>query len=159
MKEWKITEGYKVKEGEVSWNELKRTTEKTAEERRPAHRIVALDGYGLNPGDLSWEKIEALGDFTVYDRTAVDEIVERAAEADIVLTNKTPLSAATLDKLPRLRYIGVLATGYNIVDIEAAKERGIVVTNIPSYSTDSVAQWYLPTSSTSPATWPPTRRA
>lgn len=100
MKEWKITEGYKVKEGEVSWNELKRTTEKTAEERRPAHRIVALDGYGLNPGDLSWEKIEALGDFTVYDRTAVDEIVERAAEADIVLTNKTPLSAATLDKLP-----------------------------------------------------------
>ncbi|MCR8911836.1 D-2-hydroxyacid dehydrogenase [Barnesiella sp. ET7] len=140
MKEWKITEGYKVKEGEVSWDELKRTAEKTPEERRPAHRIVALDGYGLNPGDLSWEKIEALGHFTVYDRTAVDEIVERAAEADIVLTNKTPLSAATLDKLPRLRYIGVLATGYNIVDIEAAKERGIVVTNIPSYSTDSVAQ-------------------
>ena len=140
MKEWKITEGYKVKEGEVSWDELKRTAEKTPEERRPAHRIVALDGYGLNPGDLSWEKIEALGHFTVYDRTAVDEIVERAAEADIVLTNKTPLSAETLDKLPRLRYIGVLATGYNIVDIEAAKERGIVVTNIPSYSTDSVAQ-------------------
>ena len=75
MKEWKITEGYKVKEGEVSWNELKRTTEKTAEERRPAHRIVALDGYGLNPGDLSWEKIEALGHFTVYDRTTPDEVL------------------------------------------------------------------------------------
>lgn len=140
MKEWKITEGYKVKEGEIPWEELKRTTETTAEERRKAHRIVALDGYGLNPGDLSWEGIEKLGEFTVYDRTAVDEIVERAAQADIVLTNKTPLSAATLDRLPRLRYIGVLATGYNIVDTMAAKERGIVVTNIPSYSTDSVAQ-------------------
>ena len=140
MKEWKITEGYKVKEGEIPWEELKRTTETTAEERRKAHRIVALDGYGLNPGDLSWEGIEKLGEFTVYDRTAVDEIVERAVQADIVLTNKTPLSAATLDRLPRLRYIGVLATGYNIVDTMAAKERGIVVTNIPSYSTDSVAQ-------------------
>lgn len=140
MKEWKITEGYKVKEDEVSWEEMKGTTEKTTEAHRHAHRIVALDGYGLNPGDLSWEQIESLGEFTVYDRTAVDEIVERAAQADIVLTNKTPLNAATLDKLPRLRYIGVLATGYNIVDIEAAKERGIVVTNIPAYSTDSVAQ-------------------
>ena len=140
MKEWKITEGYKVKEGEVSWEELKRTTEKATEEHRQAHRIVTLDGYGLNPGDLSWEGIERLGKLTVYDRTAVDEIVERAAGADIVLTNKTPLSAATLDQLPQLRYIGVLATGYNIVDIEAAKERGIVVTNIPSYSTNSVAQ-------------------
>ena len=140
MKEWKITEGYKVKEGEVSWEELKRTTEKATEEHRQAHRIVTLDGYGLNPGDLSWEGIERLGKLTVYDRTAVDEIVERAAGAGIVLTNKTPLSAATLDQLPQLRYIGVLATGYNIVDIEAAKERGIVVTNIPSYSTNSVAQ-------------------
>lgn len=140
MKEWKITEGYKVKESEVTWDEVKRTTEKATEEHRPAHRIVTLDGYGLNPGDLSWEGIEQLGKLTVYDRTAVNQIVERAAGADIVLTNKTPLSAATLDQLPQLRYIGVLATGYNIVDIEAAKERGIVVTNIPSYSTDSVAQ-------------------
>lgn len=102
--------------------------------------IVVLDGYTLNPGDLDWSRFGALGQLIVYDRTAVSEIVERAAEADIVLTNKTPLSAETLGQLPKLRYIGVLATGYNIVDIQAAKEHGVVVTNVPAYSTHSVAQ-------------------
>lgn len=140
MKEWKITEGYKVKEGEVSWEELKRQTEKATEEKRKAYRIVALDGYGLNPGDLSWENMAELGELTVYDRTAPDEIVSRATGAEIVLTNKTPLTQETMEKLPQLRYIGVLATGYNIVDTEAAKKRGIVVTNIPAYSSESVAQ-------------------
>ena len=140
MKEWKITEGYKVKEGEVSWEELKRQTEKATEEKRKAYRIVTLDGYGLNPGDLSWENMAELGELTVYDRTAPDEIVSRATGAEIVLTNKTPLTQETLEKLPQLRYIGVLATGYNIVDTEAAKKRGIVVTNIPAYSSESVAQ-------------------
>ena len=140
MREWKVTDGYKVKADELSWEELKNATENVIEEKRKSHRIVVLDGYGLNPGDLSWEGIERMGEFTVYDRTSVDEIVSRAALADIVLTNKTPLSATTLEQLPHLRYIGVLATGYNIVDVEAAKNRGIVVTNIPAYSSESVAQ-------------------
>ena len=130
MREWKVTDGYKVKADELSWEELKNATENVIEEKRKSHRIVVLDGYGLNPGDLSWEGIERMGEFTVYDRTSVDEIVSRAALADIVLTNKTPLSATTLEQLPHLRYIGVLATGYNIVDVEAAKNRGIAVTNI-----------------------------
>ncbi|MBE1445400.1 D-2-hydroxyacid dehydrogenase [Paenibacillus sp. OAS669] len=103
--------------------------------------IVVLDGYTLNPGDLSWDKISRLGLTTIYDRTPAELIVERAADAEIVLTNKTPLSAATLEKLPKLRYIGVLATGYNIVDIHAAREKGIPVTNIPTYGTHSVAQF------------------
>ncbi|MEK3911228.1 D-2-hydroxyacid dehydrogenase [Paenibacillus sp. FSL H7-0331] len=103
--------------------------------------IVVLDGYTLNPGDLDWGRLEQLGNVTVYDRTAVTEIVERAAHADIVLTNKTQLSAAILEQLPKLKYIGVLATGYNIVDTEAAKQRGIPVTNIPTYGTQSVAQF------------------
>ncbi|OCT10959.1 glycerate dehydrogenase [Paenibacillus pectinilyticus] len=102
--------------------------------------IVVLDGYTLNPGDLDWSGFQALGELIVYERTAESEIVERAANADMVLTNKTPLSAATLEQLPKLRYVGVLATGYNIVDVTAAKERGIVVTNVPAYSTHSVAQ-------------------
>ena len=140
MREWKVTNGYKVKADELSWEELKNATENVIEEKRKSHRIVVLDGYGLNPGDLSWEGIERMGEFTVYDRTSVDEIVSRAALADIVLTNKTPLSATTLEQLPHLRYIGVLATGYNIVDVEAAKNRGIAVTNIPAYSSESVAQ-------------------
>ena len=140
MKEWKITEGYKVKEDEVSWEELKKTTDNATEAKRKACRIVVLDGYGLNPGDLSWEGMAELGEITVYDRTAPGEIVSRAAGADIVLTNKTPLTESSLEQLPNLRYIGVLATGYNVVDIEAAKNRGIVVTNIPAYSSDSVAQ-------------------
>jgi glycerate dehydrogenase len=103
--------------------------------------IVVLDGYTLNPGDLDWGGLESLGNVTVYERTAATEIIERAADADIVLTNKTQLSAALLEQLPKLRYIGVLATGYNIVDIEAARARGIPVANIPTYGTHSVAQF------------------
>lgn len=102
--------------------------------------ITVLDGYTLNPGDLSWEGLEELGDCTVYDRTPPDQIIARAREAKIVLTNKTPLTADTLAALPRLKYIGVLATGYNVVDIDAARARGIPVTNVPDYSTPSVAQ-------------------
>jgi len=102
--------------------------------------IVVLDGYTLNPGDLSWQGLEALGNCTVYDRTPAPDIVSRAAPGDIVLTNKTPLTRETLALLPSLRYIGVLATGYNIVDVAAARERGIPVTNVPSYGTMSVAQ-------------------
>ena len=103
-------------------------------------RIVVLDGYGLNPGDLSWDAMKELGDLTVYDRTSPCELLQRAAEADVLITNKTVITKDDLQKLPAVKYIGVLATGYNIVDIEAAKERGIVVTNIPAYSTNSVAQ-------------------
>ncbi len=102
--------------------------------------IVVLDGYTLNPGDLSWAPLEALGTCTIHDRTPVPEIVSRSREADAILTNKTPLDAKTLGQLPRLRYVGVLATGFNVVDIEAARARGIPVTNVPSYSTLSVAQ-------------------
>jgi glycerate dehydrogenase len=102
--------------------------------------IVVLDGYTLNPGDLSWTSLQALGDCTVYDRTAPDQTLARAAGAEILLTNKTVLSAATLDQLPNCKYIGVLATGYNIVDIPAAARNGITVTNVPTYSTQSVAQ-------------------
>lgn len=102
--------------------------------------IVVLDGYGLNPGDLTWDSIKALGQLTVYDRTSDQEIVRRAANADIILTNKTILTAGTLQSLPKLKYIGILSTGYNVVDIEAAKGNGIVVCNIPTYSTASVAQ-------------------
>lgn len=103
-------------------------------------QIVVLDGYTLNPGDLEWSRLNSLGELTVYDRTAESQIVERAADAEIVLTNKTPLSAQVIQQLPKLRYIGVLATGYNIVDIQAAKENGIIVTNVPAYSSHSVAQ-------------------
>lgn len=103
-------------------------------------KIVVLDGYAANPGDLCWDELKALGECVIYDRTAPEEVLERAAGATIVLTNKTVLTAAQIDALPELKYIGVLATGYNIVDIEAARTRGIVVTNIPSYSTPSVAQ-------------------
>jgi glycerate dehydrogenase len=102
--------------------------------------IVVLDGYTLNPGDLSWNQLESLGNTTVFDRTPNELIVERAKEADILLTNKTPLRDDTLKQLPELKYIGVLATGYDAVDIAAANERNIVVTNIPTYGTDSVAQ-------------------
>lgn len=103
-------------------------------------KLVVLDGYTLNPGDLSWEELEKLGDLTVYERTPEDKIVERIGDAEIVFTNKTPLPREVLSKVPNVKYIGVLATGYNIVDIEAAKELGITVTNIPTYGTDSVAQ-------------------
>jgi glycerate dehydrogenase len=101
---------------------------------------VVLDGTTLNPGDLSWQALEALGPCTIYDRTAADEVVARAQGADIVLTNKTPMSKESIEALDSLRFIGVLATGYNIVDTVAARERGIAVANVPTYGTDSVAQ-------------------
>lgn len=103
-------------------------------------KICILDGYSLNPGDLDWSPVERLGDVTLFDRTPADKIVERAADADIVLTNKVPFSADTLRQLPRLRFICVLATGYNIIDTDAAARQGVVVANIPAYSTMSVAQ-------------------
>ena len=103
-------------------------------------KIVVLDGYTLNPGDLSWDELEALGACEVYDRTPPNQALARAKDAEIVLTNKTVLDAAVLRQLPRLKYIGVLATGYNVVDIQAARERHIPVTNIPTYGTPSVAQ-------------------
>ena len=103
-------------------------------------KIVVLDGYPLNPGDLSWEQLHALGHCTVHDRTASADILQRCEDTEIVLTNKVPLSAATLGQLPNLRYIGVMATGYNIVDVGAAAQRGIVVSNVPTYGTRSVAQ-------------------
>ena len=103
-------------------------------------KIVVLDGYALNPGDLSWKSIEEQGDFTVYDRTAGDKTVERIGGAEIVILNKTSISAEIMDAVPALKYIGILATGYNVVDTAAAKERGIIVTNVPGYSTASVAQ-------------------
>ncbi|MCX5660420.1 MAG: D-2-hydroxyacid dehydrogenase [Planctomycetota bacterium] len=103
-------------------------------------RIICLDGYTLNPGDISWKPFQEQGDLVVHDRTPADQIVARAAGAPLLLTNKVPLSAATLAQLPEARYIGVLATGYNIVDTAAAAKQGIKVTNVPSYSTESVAQ-------------------
>ena len=103
-------------------------------------KIVVLDGYGLNPGDLSWEGMGALGELTVYDRTSPPELLMRSEGAEALITNKTLISAGDMAALPHLKYIGVLATGYNVVDIEAAKACGIVVTNIPAYSTSSVAQ-------------------
>jgi glycerate dehydrogenase len=104
-------------------------------------KIVVLDGYALNPGDLSWDELRSFGEVEIHDRTAERDVVSRAAGATIVLTNKTPLSAATQAQLPDLRCIGVLATGYNIVDTAAARKAGIVVTNIPTYGTASVAQF------------------
>lgn len=103
-------------------------------------KIVVLDGYCLNPGDLSWEDMSSLGDLQVYDRTSPSELLERAEGAEVLITNKTLISDKDMDALPDLKYIGVLATGYNVVDVEAAKKKGIVVTNIPAYSTRSVAQ-------------------
>ncbi|MBJ2357686.1 D-2-hydroxyacid dehydrogenase [Sphaerochaeta sp. S2] len=105
------------------------------------HKIVILDGYTENPGDLSWDGFAELGDVTVYDRTPSDLIAQRIADADIVITNKTPLTAETIKNAEKMQYIGVLATGYNVVDVQAAKERGVVVTNIPTYGTDAVAQF------------------
>ena len=106
-------------------------------------KIVVLDGYTLNPGDLSWEGLEALGECVVHDRSEPEEVVERAKDADVVLTNKTVLDRLTLADLPKLQYIGVLATGYNVVDIAATRERGIPVTNVPGYGTPSVAQYTM----------------
>ena len=103
-------------------------------------KIVVLDGYGLNPGDLSWEAMLSLGEVEIYDRTSPAELHRRAADAEALITNKTLINGEDMEALPQLKYIGVLATGYNVVDIEAAKRKGIVVTNIPAYSTRSVAQ-------------------
>ncbi len=103
-------------------------------------KIIVLDGYAANPGDFNWDGLTQLGECTIYDRTANNEILDRIKDAEIILTNKTPITATTIEQSPHLKYIGVIATGYNIVDIEAAKKRGIVVTNIPAYSTNSVAQ-------------------
>jgi glycerate dehydrogenase len=104
-------------------------------------KIVVLDGHALNPGDLSWDALRAIGDLQVFDRTADDQIVARAHDAEIVLTTKTRLSAQTLSQLKRTRYVGVLFTGYDVVDVNAARERGITVTNIPTYGTASVAEF------------------
>lgn len=103
-------------------------------------KIVILDGYTENPGDLSWDGFAALGELTVYDRTPTDQILSRIGNAEIVITNKTPLTRETFAACPSIRYVGVLATGYNVVDGEAAKEKGIPVTNIPTYGTTAVAQ-------------------
>jgi glycerate dehydrogenase len=103
-------------------------------------KIVVLDGYTLNPNDLSWEKLAQLGDLTVYDRTPADKIIERAANADILIVNKVVISAAHMKQLPKLCYIGILATGYNNIDVIAAKSRGIAVCNVRNYGTATVAQ-------------------
>ncbi|QEC53942.1 glycerate dehydrogenase [Anseongella ginsenosidimutans] len=103
-------------------------------------KIVAVDGYTLNPGDLSWSQVEKMGELTVYERSTPEEVIERCQDAEIILTNKAIVNAAAIRSLPALRYIGVTATGYNVVDIEAAKERGIPVSNAAGYSSPSVAQ-------------------
>lgn len=109
-------------------------------------KIVVLDGYTENPGDLSWEELEKLGQLTVYDRTNVNdaqEIISRIGNAEIVITNKTPISRATMDACPNIRYIALLATGYNVVDVVAAKEKGIPVSNVPTYGTAAVGQFAI----------------
>ena len=103
-------------------------------------KIVVLDGYTLNPGDLSWNGLKQLGDVVIYDRTPHDKILERSIDAEVLLTNKAPLEGQILEQLPSLKYIGVTATGYNIVNTEVAKQKGITVTNVPGYGTDSVVQ-------------------
>ena len=103
-------------------------------------KIVILDGYTANPGDLSWKALEEMGELTVYERTKPEETTDRAKDAEVVLTNKVLLRRQEIEQLPKLKYIGVLATGYNVVDLEAAREHGITVTNVPAYSTMSVAQ-------------------
>jgi glycerate dehydrogenase len=106
-------------------------------------KIIVLDGYTENPGDLSWSGLEMLGTLTVYDRTPTDKIIERIGDADAIYTNKTPISKETLDACPSVKFIGVLATGYNIVDVEAAKQKGIPVSNIPTYGTAAVGQFAI----------------
>jgi len=103
-------------------------------------KLVVLDGYALNPGDLSWEGVERLASCTVYDRTSPEQVAERVGDAELVLTNKTVLNRPILEKLPQLRYIGILATGVNVIDLDFARERGITVTNVPGYGTAAVAQ-------------------
>jgi len=104
-------------------------------------KIVVLDGYTLNPGDNPWDEVSKLGEFVCHDRTSANQILERSRDADILLTNKTPLSEETIRQLPQLKFISVLATGYNIVDVKAARERGIPVANVPIYGTDAVAEY------------------
>lgn len=104
-------------------------------------KIIVLDGFALNPGDISWKPLEELGSLSVYERTAPQQVVERIGDAPAILTNKTVISREVMDACPGLKYIGVLATGYNVVDLAAARERGIIVTNIPGYSTQAVAQF------------------
>jgi len=106
-------------------------------------KIVILDGYTENPGDLSWEGFEQLGELTVYDRTPQDEITQRIGDADIVITNKTPITDVTIAACPNIKYIGVLATGYNVIDVDAAKKKGIPITNIPTYGTNAVGQFTI----------------
>ena len=106
-------------------------------------KIIAIDGYTLNPGDNPWDEVAKLGEFTSFDRTPVAQTVERAKDADIILTNKAPLSTQTINQLSRLKFIGVTATGYNMVDLTAARARGIPVSNVPVYSTDSVAEYVM----------------
>lgn len=103
-------------------------------------KIVILDGYTLNPGDISWDGLKSLGDVVIHDRTLPEQLLERAKGAAILLSNKTPVSAATIEALPDLKYIGLLATGYNVIDTVAAKKRGVIVTNVPGYGTTSVVQ-------------------
>ena len=103
-------------------------------------KIVVLDGYTENPGDLSWEGFEELGELTVYDRTPKEKVIERIGDADAVIVNKTPLDRGVFEACPQIKYVGVLATGYNVIDIKAARERGIPVCNIPTYGTTAVAQ-------------------
>lgn len=104
-------------------------------------KIIILDGYTENPGDLSWEGMEKLGELTVYEHTPPQDVIARIGDAPMVLTNKTPITRQVMEACPALRYIGVLATGYNVVDVEAAREKGIVVANIPAYGTQAVAQY------------------
>ncbi|MBQ8556713.1 MAG: D-2-hydroxyacid dehydrogenase [Clostridia bacterium] len=106
-------------------------------------KIVVLDGYVENPGDLSWDPLASLGELTVHEYTAPEDILPRIGDAPILLTNKTPITAATMDACPQLKYIGVLATGFNVIDVAAAKARGIVVANVPSYGTQAVAQFVM----------------
>ena len=103
-------------------------------------KIVNLDGYAENPGDLSWDGIRQFGEYIVYDRTSQEDVVKRAKDADILLINKTPITREILEQLPNLKYVGLQSTGYNIIDCKAARELGITVSNIPSYSTSAVAQ-------------------
>ena len=109
-------------------------------------KIVVLDGYTLNPGDLDWDGLNALGEVTVYDRTSltdVQEVIERVGDAEVVYTNKTPMPKAVFDACPNIKFVGVLATGYNVVDVAAAKEKGIPVTNVPTYGTAAVGQFAI----------------
>lgn len=123
------------------WSDEQLYLDETTEEKGDRMKITVLDGHTLNPGDLSWDRLEALGEVKVYERTPAHLIVERAKHAEVILTNKTPLTEETIRQLPRLQYVGVLATGYDVVDVQACARRNVVVTHIPAYGTDSVAQY------------------